>query len=104
MNIIQKDKTISNILYLFTLVVMLIFFIGSDTANYFENNSSSDFFSKLLNDYFDYLILFYTFVCFQIAGYVELKYKRDFITLSLSSILFTPLSLFFIVKNGKIKG
>ena len=104
MNISQKDKTISSILYLFTLAAVLIIFVGSDRANYFEHNSFSDLLSKMLNDYFDYLILFYTFVCFQIAGYVELKYKHDFIILSLSSILFTPLSLFFIVKNGKIKG
>ena len=34
-------------------------------------------------------------MCLQIAGYLELKYRQDFLTVSIISILFTPFAIFF---------
>ena len=49
--------------------------------------------------YFDFVIIFYVFLCLQIAGYLELKYRQDFLTVSIISILFTPFAIFFVYRN-----
>ena len=53
----------------------------------------------MMNQYLDFVLIAYVFTCFQIAGFIELKYKQDFIMISLLSIFLTPLSLIFILQN-----
>ena len=94
-----KDRTMSSIIILITLGLLLYAFSISDTAYSIEGRTLKDIFIYLINNYLDFILIVYVFICFQIAGYVELKYKQDFITTSFLSILFTPLSILFILQN-----
>ena len=60
-----------------------------------------DLFSMLMAQYLDFVIIAYVFICFQLAGFIELKYKKDFMTVSILSILLTPISILFILQNEK---
>ena len=95
----QKDRTISSIIILITLGLLLYAFSISDTVYSVEGRTLKDIFIYLIDNYLDFNLIIYVFICFQIAGYVELKYKQDFITTSFLSILFTPLSILFILQN-----
>ena len=95
----HKDRTISSIIILITLGLLLYAFSISDTVYSVEGRNLKDIFIYLIDNYLDFILIVYVFICFQIAGYVELKYKQDFITTSFLSILFTPLSILFILQN-----
>ena len=95
----QKDRTLSSIIILLTLGLMFYAFSISGTSNALEGKTVKDIMIYLIDNYLDLILISYVFICFQIAGYVELKYKQDFITISLLSIIFTPLSVFFILQN-----
>jgi len=56
-------------------------------------------FSLMIAQYLDFVLIAYVFICFQLAGFVELKYKKDFIMVSILSILLTPISILFILQN-----
>ncbi len=43
----------------------------------------------------------YYLFTFQLAGFIELKYKKDFMTVSILSILLTPISILFILQSEK---
>jgi hypothetical protein len=96
MNIEQKDKIISFVLLLIS-VSLIIYGIGLVG---FENLlTGSSFLKSLLNlsnQYFDFIVIGYMFICLQISGYYELKYHKDYLTMSIMCILLTPLSLLFI--------
>ena len=49
--------------------------------------------------YIDFVVIIYVFLCLQIAGYLELKHRQDFLTVSIISILFTPFAIFFVYRN-----
>ena len=95
----QKDRTLSSIIILFTLGLMFYALSISGASNALEGKTVKDIMVYLIDNYLDLILMGYVFICFQIAGYVELKYKQDFITISLLSIIFTPLSVFFILQN-----
>ena len=96
MNTEQKDKFIS-VVFLLISVSLIIYGIGLAG---FENPMTGNSFMKSLlnlsNQYFDFILIGYVFTCLQIAGYYELKYQKDYLTMSIISILLTPLSLLFI--------
>ena len=96
MNTEQKDKFIS---FVFLLISVSLVIYGIGLAG-FENPMTGSFFMKSLlnlsNQYFDFILIGYVFICLQIAGYYELKYQKDYLTMSIISILLTPLSLLFI--------
>ena len=96
MNTEQKDKFIS-VVFLLISVSLVIYGIGLAG---FENPMTGSAFMKSLlnlsNQYFDFILIGYVFICLQIAGYYELKYQKDYLTMSIISILLTPLSLLFI--------
>ena len=95
------DKTLSTLLILLTCAV-IIFGIGtSDSVQNLGNKTLKDIVSYLIDFYSDILLISYVFICLQITGYVELKYKQDYLTISLLSIIFTPISILFILKNDK---
>ena len=96
MNTEQKDKFIS-VLFLLISVSLVIYGIG--LAGFENPLTGSSFLKSLLNlsnQYFDFILIGYVFTCLQIAGYYELKYHKDYLTMSIISILLTPLSLLFI--------
>ena len=96
MNTEQKDKFI-NVLFLLISVSLIIYGIGLAG---FENPMTGNSFMKSLlnlsNQYFDFILIGYVFICLQISGYYELKYHKDYLTISIMCILLTPLSLLFI--------
>ena len=96
MNTEQKDKFIS-VLFLLISVSLVIYGIGLAG---FENPLPGSYFLNsplnLSNQYFDFILIGYVFICLQIAGYYELKYHKDYLTISIMCILLTPLSLLFI--------
>ena len=94
-----SDKTLSGIFYLLT--VMCLLYGMTDIGGLVFTNSivSEVWLSSILNNYYDLLIVLYVFICLQISGYVELKYGKDYLTVSILSILLTPFSLFFVVEG-----
>ena len=96
-----SDKTLSGIFYLLT--VMCLLYGMTDIGGLVFTNSivSEKWLSSILNNYYDLLIVLYVFTCLQISGYVELKYGKDYLTVSILSILLTPFSLFFVVDGKK---
>ena len=96
MNIEQKDKFIS---FVFLLISVSLVIYGIGLAGFENPMTGSSFMKSLLNlsnQYFDFILIGYVFICLQIAGYYELKYHKDYLTMSIISILLTPLSLLFI--------
>ena len=95
MKSLNKDKNLSGVLILFTLGFIL-FVAGSNGGLVIEESMTiKDSISHILKFYLDVVIISYIFICLQIAGYLELKHKQDFLTMSLISILFTPFCYFF---------
>ena len=95
------DITISSSIILVTLALVLFGLSESGFVVDTLNSSFKESVFLLLNDYLDFILIFYVFICLQIAGYVELKYKKDYLFISMICILFTPFSIFFIIKNKK---
>jgi len=96
MNTEQKDKFISVV---FLLISVSLIIYGIELAGFENPLTGSSFMKSLLNlsnQYFDFILIGYVFICLQIAGYYELKYHKDYLTMSIISILLTPLSLLFI--------
>ena len=99
MNTEQKDKFIS-VLFLLISVSLVIYGIGlAGFENHLTGSSFLKYFLNLGNQYFDFILIGYVFSCLQISGYYELKYHKDYLTISIMCILLTPLSLVFISSN-----
>ena len=95
----NKDKNLSGMLILFTLGFIL-FVAGSDEDLVREKSMTiKDSISYILKFYLDIVVISYIFICLQIAGYLELKHKQDFLTMSLISIMLTPFAAFFVYRN-----
>tara|TARA_B100001027_G_C16206113_1_gene302869 strand:+ start:61 stop:375 length:315 start_codon:yes stop_codon:yes gene_type:complete len=97
----NKDKTLSSIVTLITIALMVYLVFQSEIVDVQEGRTLKDMFSMLMAQYLDFVIISYVFLCFQIAGFIELKYKKDFMTVSILSILLTPISILFIMQNEK---
>ena len=99
MTSLNKDKNLSGMLILLTLGFIL-FVVGSDGDLMIKKSMNiKDSISHILKFYLDIVIITYIFICLQIAGYLELKHKQDFLTMSLVSILFTPFATYFVYRN-----
>ena len=99
MTSLNKDKNLSGMLILLTLGFILLV-AGSDEDLVIEKSMTiKDSISHILKFYLDIVIISYIFICLQIAGYLELKHKQDFLTMSLISILLTPFATFFVYRN-----
>ena len=99
MNTASKDKTLSSILHLLSLMTILYGLTESDSVSIFKNWLFKDIIFFLIESYFDIIIIGYLFICLQLSGYVELKYGKDYLTISMLSIFLTPISLFFIIAD-----
>lgn len=99
MNQDQKDKTLSSIIVLITLALVTYLISDSGALNIQGGRTLKELFSLMIAQYLDFVLIAYVFICFQLAGFVELKYKKDFIMVSILSILLTPISILFILQN-----
>ncbi len=99
MNQDQKDKTLSSIIVLITLALLMYLISDSGVFNIQGGRTLKELFSLMIAQYLDFVLIAYVFICFQLAGFVELKYKKDFIMVSILSILLTPISILFILQN-----
>tara|TARA_Y100000996_G_C22341307_1_gene568777 strand:- start:238 stop:552 length:315 start_codon:yes stop_codon:yes gene_type:complete len=101
MNQENKDKTLSSIVAFITIALVVYLVSQSGVIDVQEGKTLKDLFSMLIAQYLDFVIISYVFICFQLAGFIELKYKKDFMTVSILSILLTPISILFILQNEK---
>ena len=99
MTSLKKDKNLSGMLILCALGFIL-YLAGSDEGLVLKSSMTIiDSIPAILELYLDIVIISYIFICLQIAGYLELKHKQDFLIMSLISILFTPFATFFAYRN-----
>ena len=99
MKSMNRDKNLSGILIFLTLGFIL-FIAGSDGGIINEDSITlKESIQNIFEYYLDFVIIFYVFLCLQIAGYLELKHRQDFLTVSIISILFTPFAIFFAYRN-----
>ena len=103
MNTASKDKTLSSILCLLSLMAIFYGLAESDSVSIFKNWLFKDIIFFLIESYFDIIIIGYLFICLQLSGYVELKYGKDYLAVSMLSIFLTPISLFFIITDKEAK-
>ena len=95
----NRDKNLSGTLILLTLGFIL-FVAGSDGGVIKESSMTlKESILNVFKYYIDFVVIIYVFLCLQIAGYLELKHRQDFLTVSIISILFTPFAIFFIYRN-----
>ena len=95
----NKDKNLSGTLILLTLGFIL-FTAGSDGGAITESSMTlKESILNVFKYYIDFVVIIYVFLCLQIAGYLELKHRQDFLTVSIISILFTPFAIFFVYRN-----
>ena len=97
----NKDKTLSSIVVLITLTLVVYLVSQSGIVDVQGGKTLKDLFSMLMAQNLDFVIIAYVFICFQLAGFIELKYKKDFMTVSILSNLLTPISILFILQNEK---
>ena len=97
----NNDKTLSSIVALITLTLVVYLVLQSGIVDVQEGKTLKDMFSILMAQYLDFVIISYVFLCFQLAGFIELKYNKDFMRVSILSILLTPISILFILQNEK---
>ena len=95
----NRDKNLSGTLILLTLGFIL-FTAGSDGGAITESSMTlKESILNVFKYYIDFVVIIYVFLCLQIAGYLELKHRQDFLTVSIISILFTPFAIFFVYRN-----
>ena len=95
----NRDKNLSGTLIFLTLGFIL-YTVGSDSGPIIEGSMTlKESIFNIFENYLDIVIIMYVFLCLQIAGYLELKHRQDFLTVSIISILFTPFSIFFVYRN-----
>ena len=95
----NRDKNLSGTLILLTLGFIL-YTVGSDGGPIIEGSMTlKESILNIFENYLDIVIIMYVFLCLQIAGYLELKHRQDFLTVSIISILFTPFAIFFVHRN-----
>ena len=99
MSRVKTDKTLSGILILLTLGVILFALNSFDAFPKPNGQPLNEIISNIITHYLDIVIIIYVFTCLQIAGYLELKHRQDFLTVAVVSVLFTPLAVFFILEK-----
>ena len=101
MSIDKRDRTLSVIIIILALALIIFVLPKSDDSFNMGVQNLKELIDLLIHNYLDLVLVAYVFICFQIAGFVELKYKQDFILISILCILLTPFSILFILQSGK---
>ena len=93
------DKSISlAVLTISGLAIILWFYnyyLGSDSFILLKDFNVNSLLSWVVNNS-DLLIIFYIFLCLQLAGLSEFKQRQDYLVVAFISLIFTPIGLLFI--------
>ena len=93
------DKSISlAVLTISGLAIILWFYnyyLGSDSFILLKDFNVNSLLSWGVNNS-DLLIIFYIFLCLQLAGLSEFKQRQDYLVVAFISLIFTPIGLLFI--------
>lgn len=93
------DKSISlAVLTISGLAIILWFYnyyLGSDSFLLLKDFNVNSLLSWGVNNS-DLLIIFYIFLCLQLAGLSEFKQRQDYLVVAFISLIFTPIGLLFI--------
>ena len=93
------DKSISlAVLTISGLAIFLWFYnyyLGSDSFILLKDFNVNSLLSWGVNNS-DLLIIFYIFLCLQLAGLSEFKQRQDYLVVAFISLIFTPIGLLFI--------
>lgn len=95
----NQDKSISlAVLTISGLAIILWFYnyyLGSDSFILLKDFNVNSLLSWGVNNS-DLLIIFYIFLCLQLAGLSEFKQRQDYLVVAFISLIFTPIGLLFI--------
>ena len=93
------DKSISLIVIIISGLAIILWFYnyyaGLDSSVLLKDFNVNSFFNWGINNT-DLLIIFYIFLCLQLAGLSEFKQRQDYIVVAFISLIFTPIGLLFI--------
>lgn len=93
------DKSISlAVLTISGLAIILWFYnyyLGSNSFILLKDFNVNSLLSWGVNNS-DLLIIFYIFLCLQLAGLSEFKQRQDYLVVAFISLIFTPIGLLFI--------
>ena len=93
------DKSISLIVITISGLAIILWFynyyLGSDSFILLKDFNVNSLLSWGVNNS-DLLIIFYIFLCLQLAGLSEFKQRQDYLVVAFISLIFTPIGLLFI--------
>ena len=93
------DKTISLVVLTISGLAIILWFynyyLGSDSFIVLKDFNVNSLLSWGVNNS-DLLIIFYIFLCLQLAGLSEFKQRQDYLVVAFISLIFTPIGLLFI--------
>ena len=93
------DKSISLIVITISGLAIILWFynyyLGSDSFILLKDFNVNSLLSWGVNNS-DLLIIFYIFLCLQLAGLSEFKQRQDYLIVAFISLIFTPIGLLFI--------
>ena len=93
------DKSISLVVLTISGLAIILWFynyyLGSDSFIILKDFNVNSLLSWGVNNS-DLLIIFYIFLCLQLAGLSEFKQRQDYLVVAFISLIFTPIGLLFI--------
>ena len=93
------DKSISLVVLTISGLAIILWFynyyLGSDSFILLKDFNVNSLLSWGVNNS-DLLIIFYVFLCLQLAGLSEFKQRQDYLVVAFISLIFTPIGLLFI--------
>jgi len=93
------DKSISLIVLTISGLAIILWFynyyLGLDNSILLKDFNANSFLTWGINNT-DLLIIFYIFLCLQLAGLSEFKQRQDYLVVAFISLIFTPIGLLFI--------
>lgn len=93
------DKSISLVVLTISGLAIILWFynyyLGSESFILLKDFNVNSLLSWGVNNS-DLLIIFYIFLCLQLAGLSEFKQRQDYLVVAFISLIFTPIGLLFI--------
>ncbi len=93
------DKSISLIVVTISGLAIILWFynyyLSLDNSILLNDFNVNSFLTWGINNT-DLLIIFYIFLCLQLAGLSEFKQRQDYIVVAFISLIFTPIGLLFV--------
>ena len=93
------DKSISLVVLTISGLAIILWFynyyLGSDSFILLKDFNVNSLLSWGVNNS-ELLIIFYIFLCLQLAGLSEFKQRQDYLVVAFISLIFTPIGLLFI--------